>query len=93
MTSTGKIVTWTAIIGVLAIGGYLGYAAYKKNQDAAAVNAPKINAATASSIGAGIGSFFKNLFAKAPATTETTASAATGKVYHPKSVGNRGLIY
>jgi LPXTG-motif cell wall-anchored protein len=93
MTSTGKIITWTAVIGVVAIGSYIGYAAYKKKKEEEAAGTPKISAADAQSIGAGLGSFIKNLFAKTPATTETTASSATGKVKHPKSVGTRGLIY
>jgi hypothetical protein len=93
MTTTGKIVTWTAVIAVVAIGGYIGYAAYQKKKADEAAGKPKISAADAQSIGAGLGSFIKNLFAKTPAVTEPTANAATGKVTHPKSVGTRGLIY
>jgi uncharacterized membrane protein YebE (DUF533 family) len=93
MTSTGKIITWTAVIAVVGIGGYIGYAAYKKKKEEAAAGKPKISAADAQSIGAGLGSFIKNLFTKTPVVTEPAANSATGKVKHPKSVGTRGLIY
>lgn len=73
MTSKGKkIIIWTAVIGVIAIGSYIGYAAYKKKQDEAAAGKPKISAANAQSIGAGLGSLIKSLFTKTPAAPVTT---------------------
>jgi len=71
MTQGGKILIWTAAIGILAIGGYMTYASIQKRKEEEAASKPKISIEDAKSYGAGLGSFFSSLFAK-KTTTSTT---------------------
>jgi hypothetical protein len=64
MTKSGKIITWSIVIGVVALAGYGTYAYIKKKREEEAANKPRISAADAKSIGAGLGSFISNLFKK-----------------------------
>ena len=62
---SGKVLIWTGVIVVVAIGGYALYAsAQKKKEEAAATTRPRIDPANAVAIGAGVGALLSNLFKK-----------------------------
>lgn len=71
MTTSGKIITWTIVISVLAISGYVTYVYIKKKKEEEAAGKPKINIDDAKAVGAGVGAFIANLFKKDPITDGT----------------------
>lgn len=73
---TKTILIWVTVIGVIGIGGYATYAAIQKKKEEAAANKPKISAADAESIGAGLGSLISNIFKKK--SVSSTAPVSTG---------------